>query len=687
MEERNLIEVINMAFASPGVTIKEIDLTPSINVSDQNIAVVVIAAETGPVDTVTQIGSEKELVEVFGKPNNDNYESWFAAAEVIRYGGIVSVIRPSHSSLATAVNGGTITGGVIASKFDYDNYSGTAFKFASRTAGLLGNAVTVVAVDHGADQIITYSGTNPTVTAGDAIVIKAGATVVGTGWIYKLDSANKKLFIILNDTTKRIPITGNSTYSITDNAGSPVVLVAAGTITAVSNTYYDDLIYVDPATPNASNYKWRDIAPQPGTSSSVDKKGGRFDEMHMVVLDATGAISGTANTVLERFAYVSKAKDATTLDGVSTYFHTILSERSKYVYPGFSTGINFITGPVVLEGATNAVIGETNSTGKLYSQIVSSGLSVLSFPLTGGTDYDFNGNLDSVEAAVTAGYELVRDSETFNDIDFLVPGKILSDRVATLVDIAESRRDCMAVVSPRRTDVINGSTSLVKTENIIEFFNTIPRNSFVIFDSGYKYIYDRYNDAYRYVPCAADVAGLCISTTINAETWFSPAGYNRGNLKNATKLAYSPRQSERDRLYTNGINPIVSFPGQGIVLFGDKTALSSPSAFSRINVRRLFIEIEKNIALFAKYQLFEVNDEVTRSSFKSTVEPYLRGVQGRRGIYTFLVVCDETNNTPDVIDRNELNAEIYIQAARSTNNIVITFVATRTGVSFGELTQ
>jgi phage tail sheath protein FI len=223
--------------------------------------------------------------------------------------------------------------------------------------------------------------------------------------------------------------------------------------------------------------------------------------------------------------------------------------------------------------------------------------------------------------------------------------------------------------------------------NDIDFFANVTRSSFAILDSGYKYIYDKYNQKYRFVPCAADVAGLCISTTINSETWFSPAGYNRGNLRNATKLAYSPKQSERDRLYNSAINPIVSFPGQGIVLFGDKTSLNSTSAFGRINVRRLFIEIERNVARFAKFQLFEINDEVTRSSFKSAVEPYLRGVQGRRGIYNFLVVCDETNNTPDVIDRNEFNAEIYIQPARSINFITITFVATRTGISFGELTQ
>jgi hypothetical protein len=672
-----------MAFASPGVSIKEIDLTPVVNVSDQNVGAVVIAAETGPVDTVTFVSSERELVETFGRPNDNNYESWFAASTIIEYGGIAAVIRPSSSNIVlnSASDAGQATF-IIKSKFDYDNYSGVAFKFAGRSAGSKLNSLKVVAVDHGVDQVITYTGTDPTVAAGDAIVIKNGSDTVGTGWVYKLDATANKLYIVLNDSTKRIASVGYETYSITDNAGTPVVLVAAGTISAVDNTYYDTLEY-------APGFKWRDIAPQPGTSSSVASKGGKFDEMHILVLDEDGIITGTANTVLEKYLFVSKAKDASTLDGSLVYFHSALAERSKYVFPGYSTGIDFIgtSKTPTLEGTTVANIGETNSSNKVFSLISSSGSSVLGFSLTGGADYLFSSDAADIEAAVTAGYEILKDSETFNDVDFLVPGRISLDRALKLIDITESRRDCMAVISPRRSDVINSSTSAVKTENIIDFFSNLTSSSFAIFDSGYKYIYDKFNDTYRYVPCAADVAGLCINATINSETWFSPAGYNRGNLKNATKLAYSPKQSERDRLYTNRINPIVSFPGQGIVLFGDKTALKSPSAFNRINVRRLFIELEKNVANFSKFQLFEINDEVTRSSFKAAVEPYLRGVQGRRGIYDFLVVCDETNNTPDVIDRNEFNAEIYIKPARSINFITITFVATRTGVSFGELTQ
>jgi len=761
-----------MAFASPGVSIKEIDLTPIVNVSDQNVGAVVIAAETGPVDTVTFISSERELVDTFGRPNDYNYESWFAASTIIEYGGIAAVIRPSGSNITLNSSSDTgLSNFTIKSKFDFDNYNGTAFKFAGRTAGEKLNSLRVVAVDHGADQIINYAATtgkittftttgtatggaasypnvayttngsgtgailnvevsagnvytvtitggenfvvndtitilgsdvggaapannitltvtgvvvDPTVTPGDAIVIKNGATKVGTGWVYKVDTTTNKFYIVLNKSTERVPSSAFNNYSITDNADTPTTLIAAGDIISVDNTYYDSLEY-------ASGLKWREVAPQPGTSSSVASKGGKFDEMHILVLDEDGVITGVPNTILEKYLFVSKAKDASTLDGSLVYFHSAIAEKSKYIFPGFGAGLDFIgNSKINLEGPANstASIGETNSANKLYSLISSINYSpTLGFSLSGGKDYEFTTDLADIESATTNAYELLRDSEGFNDIDFLIPGKISVERASKLIDIASSRKDCMAVISPRRSDVINSSASSIKTEAIIDFFSGLASSSFAIFDSGYKYIYDKFNDTYRYVPCAADVAGLCISTTINSETWFSPAGYNRGNLKNATKLAYSPKQSERDRLYTNRINPIVSFPGQGIVLFGDKTALSSPSAFSRINVRRLFIELEKNVATFSKFQLFEINDEITRSSFKAAVEPYLRGVQGRRGIYDFLVICDETNNSADVIDRNEFNAEIYIKPARSINYITITFIATRTGVSFSELTQ
>ena len=387
--------------------------------------------------------------------------------------------------------------------------------------------------------------------------------------------------------------------------------------------------------------------------------------------------------MIESFTYLSKASDAKSTEGDVKFWKKVLELGSSYIYGGDRTlaaAADITTVKNSSNVASTAAVGgpSASSVYPIFNKVVTK-------TLASGADYDWVGSASSIQSQVEASYDLVLDPEEFADIDFLVPGKITAAGATKLISISESRRDCIAVVSPLRADVINSNTSTKKTDAIVDFFNTLGSTSFAIFDSGYKYVYDKYNDTYRYLPCAADVAGLCISTTINSETWFSPAGYNRGNLRNATKLAYSPKQSERDRLYTARINPVVSFPGQGIVLFGDKTALSSPSAFDRINVRRLFIEVEKNIARFSKFQLFEINDEITRSAFKGACDPYLRNVQGRRGIYDFLVVCDDSNNTPDVVDRNEFQAEIYIKPARTINFITITFVATRTGVSFNEL--
>ena len=707
-----------MAFASPGVSIKEIDLTPTVNVSDQNIGAVVIAAESGPVDEVIYVTSEKELVEIFGKPNEKNYESWFAANTIIQYGGIAAVVRPSGSSsgLLTANSDG-LTNLLVKNKTQFEKYSEPGntvnFKFAARTAGSRFNALKVVAVDHGADQVVTYTtiDNDPVYAAGDYIKFVNTTpdpdVTVGYGWIYKVDTTNKKLYITLENSINRLPAstTASALAGYTLLKADNTTLVAAGDIASVVNDYYDSLEY-------APGLKWRDIAPQPGTSFGVQKLGGRFDEMHILVLDEQGTIAGERNAIIEKYTFVSKAKDGGNLDGALTYFHDVISQKSTYIYPGAGTGINFYSTSslpldnVTLPGSSSSTVtgtiadGAASSKDRLYTLIAyndpsdspdggissSIGFTFLSAATT-SKETGSNYTAADLTSAIETGYDIFSDAEEFNDIDFLIPGTMSGQLINRLITIAEARRDCMVVASPSRSSVTGSETTSQKTDLIVDFFANINRSSFAILDSGYKYIYDKYNQKYRFVPCAADVAGLCISTTINSETWFSPAGYNRGNLRNATKLAYSPKQSERDRLYNNAINPIVSFPGQGIVLFGDKTALNSTSAFSRINVRRLFVEIEKNIARFAKFQLFEINDDVTRSSFKSAVEPYLRGVQGRRGIYDFLVVCDETNNTGDVIDRNEFNAEIYIQPARSINYITITFVATRTGVSFGELTQ
>ena len=669
-----------MAFASPGVQVKEVDLTATINVSDQNIGVVAIASAKGPTDEVTYVSSERELVDIFGEPSEYNYESWFAAATIIQYGGVAAVIRPAGGepgqsndlSLRTAnveVDGTTSTSLLINNQSDYEeNYGGTtsAYAFAGRYGGTFHNGITVSMVDVGAHQKFTVDVTGTAPTVGD--YVKVG-TKVATVYSITGSGGGTVIEFTLHDTTQRFA----ATETLTERDGSTTI----GTLTSLDNNdVYSSLEY-------ATGKKWVSIAPQPGTSPYVKARGGKFDEFHIVLVDTDGNVTGNPGTLIESFSYLSKAGDAKSTEGDVKFWKKVLELGSSYIYGGDRTLTQ-----------TSDLISPDDSTGTASTAAIGNNAASSVFPilnavvsrkLASGADYDWAGSASSIQSQVESSYDLVLDPEEFADVDFLVPGKITAAGASKLISVAESRRDCIAVVSPQRSDVINSNTSTKKTDAIIDFFNTLASSSYAIFDSGYKYVYDKYNDTYRYLPCAADVAGLCINTTINSETWFSPAGYNRGNLRNATKLAYSPKQSERDRLYTARINPVVSFPGQGIVLFGDKTALSSPSAFDRINVRRLFIELEKNIARFSKFQLFEINDEITRAGFKGACDPYLRNVQGRRGIYDFLVVCDDSNNTPDVIDRNEFQAEIYIKPARSINFITITFVATRTGVSFNEL--
>ena len=299
--------------------------------------------------------------------------------------------------------------------------------------------------------------------------------------------------------------------------------------------------------------------------------------------------------------------------------------------------------------------------------------------LVAGSD----GNAASIGELKTA-YEKFEDGDTV-DIGLIIAGKCTATHLDNLITIAENRKDCVVFASPERSDVVGVQSAITQASNVVEFFNSIKSSSYVVFDSGYKYQYDRYADIYRFVPLNGDIAGLAARTDSIADSWFSPAGFNRGIIRGAVKLAFNPNKTQRDDLYRSRINPVVTLPGQGTLLFGDKTGLSTPSAFDRINVRRLFITLEKAIATASKFQLFEFNDEFSRANFRNIVEPFLREVQGRRGITDFLVVCDETNNTGEVIDRNEFIAEIFIKPARSINFITLSFVATRTGVSFDEV--
>lgn len=431
-----------------------------------------------------------------------------------------------------------------------------------------------------------------------------------------------------------------------------------------------------------------------GGSAWAHDNGVYGDEINLCVIDRTGAISGVANTILEKFEGVSLFPGAKKPDGASNYIRTVINNGSQYIWMGkeFTISGETIDDDITLATKTPATIAGGSPTD--------------GFRLTGGTDGSEPGADDYFSTDGTRGYGLFLDAEQV-DISLLLLGAPIgagadsSGTHTTLAKnivqlIADARKDCVAFVSAPYTNIFDQSTAAGVTDRLIEWRNAPAgavyaqnkfniSSSYCVLDSGWKYQYDPYNDTYRWVPLNGDVAGLCAQTDSDRDPWYSPAGYNRGQIKRVVKLAYNPNKTQRDELYQAGINPVVSFPGQGTVLFGDKTALAKPSAFDRINVRRLFIVLEKAIATASKFQLFEFNDEFTRASFVSLVEPFLRDVQGRRGLTDFKVVCDATNNTPEVIDSNRFVADIYIKPARSINFITLNFVATRTGVDFSEV--
>ena len=425
------------------------------------------------------------------------------------------------------------------------------------------------------------------------------------------------------------------------------------------------------------------IGPRPGTSTFASARGVKYDEVHVGVIDITGDVSGAANTVLERFTFLSKISDAKSPEGGSLYYKDIINDQAQFIFHGADVGSLF---------EPNSVGG-----GKAWG-LASSGLASGDyFKLSGGNETDLSGGTDDyayTAGEATAGYDLFLDTEE-TEVDFVLMGGSMGTEADTktkaqkAVAIAAARKDCVAFVSAfKGNQVGSGGSALTSAQQktkTLNFFNTITSTSYAVLDSGYKYMYDRFNDKYRYVACNGDVAGLCVNTSTTVADWISPAGLSRGGVRNVVKLAYNPNKADRDELYQNRINPIVSFPGTGAVLFGDKTALASPSAFDRINVRRLFLNIESRVEALAKSVLFELNDEVTRTGFLSNINSYLNDIVAQQGITDFLVVCDTSNNTPAVIDRNEFVAELFIKPARSIYFVTVTFTATRTGVSFSEV--
>jgi len=636
---------------SPGIIVQERDFTNSrLQETITNVGAIAGPFTQGEVGVSKLITTEKELVETFGKPTADNYEYWFTASEFLNYGGNLQVARIGSNAAGylTNANSGGVASVSIENESDYEvNFEGASqtFKFASKTPGSWGNALQVVSIDAGADQILTLAS-GVAFSKGDSIT---DGTAVGK--VYEDNTA---------DTTK---------VAVVLDAGS-AKFVKNGTVSGENvesvTTWYDQQ-YAVPGL-----IKWNAIAPRPGTSPYVADRGGSKDEVHFVVLDKTGGITGTSNSILEKILYVSKAPDAKTTEGEGNFFQKVIKGRSKYVYV-----TAYEDAPVYeASGAVDIADGSSSADEfKLYGP--------KSYTLSGGTDYQ-NYNVGNETQTYL---DVFTDTETLV-IDYILSGPTTLAKANSLINLANTRKDCITFVSPQRSDVIGSDAANVaaQAENVVDFFESISdSSSYAVFDNNYKYIYDRFNDTYRWIPCNADMAGLCVNTTEVAEPWYSPAGFNRGNLRNAIKIAFNPNQEQRDDLYAKRVNPIVSFPGQGIVLFGDKTALRSPSAFDRINVRRLFLILERTIKDFSKSVLFELNDVTTRTNFTTQVNNYMRDIQARRGMTDFLVVADESNNTADVIDRNEFVADIYIKPARSINFITLTFVATRTGVSFDEV--
>ena len=638
-----------MAFqVSPGVLVQERDLTNVIPAVATTIGAVAGQFNQGPMDEVTSISSEKELVETFGKPDSTNFEYWFSAASFLQYSSSLRVVRAANTSSVNAVvsgsalrikntdhyqNGDGTTG-------PYSNGSANVGEWAARTAGAWGNNLKVsVCPSATAYEAVNKTTTNDASTAvGDTTIVLTSGTDFLVGDIVNFGESGGHEY----------RVTGVSTNTLTfvrhpSGTGGLHTAVANGSQVRRRWQYYD---LVDKA---------------PATSTYASNRSGVNDEMHIVVVDEDGGITGTAGEVLEVYDSVSKGSDAKTAQGDTNYYVDVLYNQSEYIYwmDHVATGSNW----------GSAVAGLT--------------FTALSAPFARSLVSGADGSTVSTAELKTA-YEKYNDADTV-DVNLIIAGKGNATHIDNLITIAENRKDAIVFVSPERSDVVNVTNSTTQTTNVKGFFDSIRSSSYAVFDSGYKYTYDKYNDVFRYVPLNGDIAGLAARTDLIADSWFSPAGFNRGVIRGAVKLSYNPTQGQRDELYRARVNPVVTLPGQGTLLFGDKTGLSTPSAFDRINVRRLFITLEKAISTASKFQLFEFNDEFTRAQFRNIVEPFLRDVQGRRGVTDFRVVCDSSNNTADVIDRNEFRADIFVKPNRSINFIQLQFVATRSGAAFEEV--
>ena len=715
--------------ASPGIVIREVDLTIGrVDPTSGSIGALVAPFAKGPVNDPQLIESEEDLLQTFGQPysTDKHYEYWMVASSYLAYGGTLQVVRADDYNTLTGVGlknafVGTassirITSSLHYNQLGYDENAITNVTVAAKNPGTWANGIKVAIIDGKADQILTVASGNTT-AVGAAVTASINKTVGTSTGTKVIDGHLKGIVTGSTDTTLEVKVISHVSAAGTETAvdyqqggtyafdptGAVNITASGSGAAGTPKSYTEQKDWFEQQNIVLSNgiLEWDALADAPGTSTFATARGGRNDEVHVVVIDDKGNITGNAGTILEKHLSLSKAKDAEFSVGSSSYWRDYLASNSKYIFGGSAPAGITTTG--YSTASTNTL--DSDSGWDQNADGVNFGASgTFTGTLASGTNYGDKTDLTTIGALhsgvddLISGYTLFENTEE-TEVDFIMMGaahhpKEQSQAVAEKVTaVAEARKDAVAFISPYRQAFLNDSSVGAvtvndidqMTENVVGFYAPISSSTYSVFDSGYKYMFDRFNNTFRYVPLNGDIAGTCARTDIEQFPWFSPAGTARGPILNSVKLVYNPGKKQRDILYSNRINPVILSPGAGIILFGDKTGFGKSSAFDRINVRRLFIYLEDAISAAAKDQLFEFNDELTRTNFVNIVEPFLRDVQAKRGIFDFVVICDETNNTAAVIDANEFVADIFIKPARSINFIGLTFVATRTGVAFEEV--
>jgi len=726
---------------SPGVLVREVDLTVgrADNVLD-NIGAIAGPFPIGPVDYPIDITTEQELINVFGKPlsTDSQYEYWMSASSYLSYGGVLKVVRTGGTTLNNANAG---VGTSFNTSLDIDNYDdyinnhsdANNFTFAAKNPGSWANNLKVCFIDDYADQTVGIATTNlstagavigygVTIALSNVVLPGAGSTSLFNGYLKgiitgvttaasgstnssidvkilsRVSSAGTESRVSYAEGTNFAAISANDTLRFVNNSGSTTGLAVSAT--SILDWYDNQTLSLS----NSTIY-WKSIAPKPGTTRYASERNAYNDELHIAVIDDLGSITGNQGTILEKHVGLSKALDAVSAvnSPQKIWYEQFVADYSSQIYAGGNPGSTVdafhgtaprATGFTTYSGTASVSfnpVSVADGTWGLNAQDVQfNAIGNKTYTLRGGVDYSASGGMKPTLGNLITSYNLFSNKDEIQ-VDYLIMGPGFDNesdsqaKAQYLISIAEQRKDCVATIGAHRANLIGITNTTTQTTNLVKYFSSLSSSSYAVFDSGYKYTYDRFNNKFVYIPCNADVAGLMCRTNIVAYPWFSPAGQQRGIINNAIKLAYNPNKAQRDQLYPQRINAIVTQPGVGTLLFGDKTALGYASAFDRINVRRLFLTVEQALQRAAQAQLFELNDELTRANFRNIVEPYLRDVQAKRGLYGFLVVCDSTNNTPDVIDNNEFRADIFLKPAKSINYITLTFVATRTGVSFEEV--